>query len=103
MADRLLIPVPGLGVLALAPAALATALQEGSAVGLACGGSGAAQKAPDERLYDADELAGQLGIAASWIEQKARERKIPSYLFGRWRRFRRSEVEAAVRVKGSGQ
>src|SRR6516165_7426642 len=52
-----------------------------------------------EPLLDAEQLAEQLAIPATWLEQKAREGVIPSLEFGRWRRFRRSEVEAAVRAR----
>lgn len=95
MSDRILIPLPGIGTLALDGDAYRAALAEGSKLG-------AAPKAPgavtDEPLMDADQLAALLNIPASWIEQKAREGVIPSLEFGRWRRFRRSEVEAAVRA-----
>jgi excisionase family DNA binding protein len=56
------------------------------------------QSATDEPLIDADQLSAVLSVPVSWIEQKAREGKIPSHQFGRWRRFRRSEVESAVRA-----
>jgi len=52
----------------------------------------------DEALLDADQLAALLRVPATWIEQSAREGRIPCLQFGRWRRFRRSEVEAAVRL-----
>ena len=101
MADRVLIPVPGLGVLALPADQLATALTEGAALSAGPGASRATADVSVEPLLDADQLAAQLGIAASWLEQKAREGRIPSLMFGRWRRFRRSDVERAVRVNGA--
>jgi excisionase family DNA binding protein len=51
---------------------------------------------PPEPLMDADALAAVLKVPVSWIEQAAREGRIPSLQFGRWRRFKRSEVESAV-------
>ena len=51
---------------------------------------------PAEPLLDADKLAAVLKIPVSWLEQAARDGRIPSLPFGRWRRFRRSDVEAAV-------
>jgi excisionase family DNA binding protein len=51
-----------------------------------------------EPLVGAEELAQLLAVPATWIEQAAREGRVPSLQFGRWRRFRRSEVEAAVRT-----
>ena len=103
MTDRVLIPVPGLGVLALEAAQLAAALREGAALSPPAAGRTAACSGPAEPLLDADQLAGQLGIAASWLEQKAREGRIPSLMFGRWRRFCRAEVESAVRANGGGE
>jgi excisionase family DNA binding protein len=103
MTDRVLIPVVGLGVLALTGDQLAAALAEGAALSGAPGASDAAQSNPAEQLLDSDQLAAQLGIAATWLEQAAREGRVPSLMFGRWRRFRRSEVERAVRVNGAGE
>ena len=100
---RVLIPVPGLGVLALPADRLAAALAEGAALSSAPGGSHAVESASMEKLMDADELASHLGVAASWLEQAARQGRIPSLMFGRWRRFKRSEVERAVRANGVGE
>ena len=101
MTDRVvLIPVPGLGVLALRADQLSAALAEGAALSGAPGGSHAVDHDLNEPLLDADQLAAQLGVAASWVEQTAREGRIPSLMFGRWRRFRRREVEDAVRANG---
>lgn len=95
MTDRMvLIPLAGIGTLALDSETYRAALAEGARLG-----SSSFKAASDvaEQLLDADELAALLHIPATWIEQKAREGAIPSLEFGRWRRFRRSEVEAAVR------
>ena len=80
--------------LALEAEAYQAALAEGSRL---CAGAAVSRDPPDEPLLDAEQLAAALGIPSTWLEQKARESAIPSYEFGRWRRFRRSEVEAAVR------
>jgi excisionase family DNA binding protein len=93
MADRVLIPLPGVGTLALDGDVYREALAEGSKLSAAPGASYAATSEP---LVDSDELATLLKVPATWIEQKAREGVIPSLEFGRWRRFRRSEVESAV-------
>ena len=78
MSDRVVIPVPGLGVLALDPETYRAALVE------------------------AEQLATMLAIPVTWLEQAAREGRIPSLQFGRRRRFRRADVEAAGR-RSDGQ
>lgn len=96
MSDRVLIPLPGIGTLALDGDVYRAALAEGSKFSAAPSASGAAT---DEPLLDSDQLAAILNIPASWIEQKAREGVIPSLEFGRWRRFKRSDVESAVKTQ----
>jgi excisionase family DNA binding protein len=100
VADRVLVPLPGVGTLALTDDAYRAALAEGAKLNHAPALSGAAT---DEPLMEAEQLAGLLNVPVTWLEQKAREGVIPSLEFGRWRRFRRSEVEAAVRAsRGNG-
>lgn len=89
---RVLIPLPGIGTLALDQATYRAALAEGERLGEL-----EREADPGEPLLDTQQLAAALNIPVSWIETKALEGKIPSLMFGRWRRFRRSEVEAAVR------
>ena len=92
MSDKVLIPVVGLGVLALEPEAFRQALSDGAAL--------AAQPAvaatPDDPLLDAAQLASALGLPQTWVEQAAREGRIPAIRAGRWRRFDRRAVEAAL-------
>jgi len=94
MSDRIVIVLPDGRTLALEADAYHSALAEGAKLCPAPSGSNAAASEP---LLDAQQLAALLKVPATWIEQKAREGVIPSLAFGRWRRFRRSEVEAAVR------
>lgn len=98
MADRelVLIPLPGIGTLALERDVYRDALAEGAKLTAAPAPLSAATDA--EALVDADQLATLLAVPASWIETAARQGRIPFLQFGRWRRFRRSEVEAAVRA-----
>jgi excisionase family DNA binding protein len=53
----------------------------------------------DEPLLDAEQLAAVLHVPVTWVEQAARDLRIPSIEFGRWRRFKRSEVESHVRSR----
>jgi hypothetical protein len=102
MVDHVVIPLPDGRWLALTPEAFRAALMEGSAL---CGASGVGVSAAlnDEPLVDADQLAERFDIPATWIEQAAREHRIPSHNFGRWRRFKPSEVEIACKQRaGNG-
>jgi excisionase family DNA binding protein len=92
--DRIVIVLADGRLLALEAEAYRAALEEGEKLP---GAPAVARDPPDEPLLDAGQLAAALGIPESWIEAKGREGVIPSLEFGRWRRFRRSEVEAAVR------
>jgi excisionase family DNA binding protein len=95
MSDRVLVVLPAIGTLVLDAEVYQAALAEGSKLAPAPG--------PPEPLLDPDQLASSLGIPVTWVEQAAREGRIPSYPFGRWRRFKRSEVEGAMRsARGNG-
>ena len=98
MSDRMLIPLPGIGTLALSREAFETALAEGSQAIAA-----PATATDAEPLLDAEQLSAQLGnVPLTWIEAAGRDGRIPSIEFGRWRRFRRSAVEAALAANGKG-
>ncbi|HEX4025886.1 MAG TPA: helix-turn-helix domain-containing protein [Steroidobacteraceae bacterium] len=99
MSDKVLIPLPGLGTLSLSREAFQAALAEGSRAIPASTAPGATQDA--EPALDAEQLAAALSLPVTWIEQAAREARIPSIQAGRWRRFRRSCVEAAL-ANGKG-
>jgi excisionase family DNA binding protein len=99
MTDRVMIPLPGGRWLVLTAAAFSAALAEGSTLCVAPSVS----SSNDEPLVDADQLAERFDIPVTWIEQAAREGKIPSVTFGRWRRFKASEVAAACQQRaGNG-
>jgi excisionase family DNA binding protein len=95
--SRVLVAVPGLGVLALDPGVYRTALAEGARL---AGTQGTAAPAADEPLLDAEQLADALRLPITWVEQAAREERIPSIKAGRWRRFKRAAVEAALAANG---
>lgn len=95
MTERVLIPLPGVGTLALDEEAYRAALALGER--LSPGGRRDADADPNEPCLEAEELAKLLKVPVSWVEQAARENRIPSLQFGRWRRFKRTEVEAAIR------
>jgi hypothetical protein len=98
MSDRVLIPLPSIGTLALSREAFEVALAEGSR---AIAAPAAATAADGEPLLDAEQLSAQLGnVPLTWIEAAGRDGRIPSIECGRWRRFRRSAVEAALAANG---
>lgn len=94
MSDQVLVPLPGIGTLAMSRTAFETALAAGSK---AIAAPVTATAADAEPLLDAEQLSTQLGnVPVTWIEAAGRDGRIPSIEFGRWRRFKRSAVEAAL-------
>jgi excisionase family DNA binding protein len=93
MVQRVLIPLPGIGTLALDEEIYRRALEEGARLNPLP----EATEDPYEQLLDSQQLAQILQVPVTWIEQQAREGNIPSLPFGRRRRYRRSDVEAAIR------
>ena len=93
MKQRVLILIPGVGILALEEEAYRHALEQGSKFSAPALPS----EDPNERLLDSQQLADVLQVPVTWIEQQAREGNIPSLSFGRRRRHRRSSVEAAIK------
>jgi hypothetical protein len=99
MSDRVLIPMPGIGTLSLTREAFEAALADGSRA-IAAPTATAANAEP---LLDAEQLSAQLGnVPITWIEAAGRDGRIPSVECGRWRRFRRSAVEAALAANDKG-
>lgn len=97
MAQRVLIPLPGVGTLALDEETYRRALEEGAKLNPAR----EIISDPDERLLDSQQLAEILQVPVTWIEQQAREGNIPSLPCGRRRRYRRSAVEAAIKQRNT--
>jgi len=94
MSERVLVSLPDGRWLALSREAFDAALAEGTAAI----GPPAAVAAPEEPLVEAAELAAVLKLPQTWIEQAARAGRIPAVKAGRWRRFRRSDVERALQA-----
>lgn len=97
MRERVLVAVPGLGLLALAPEVYRQALTEGAEFSRP---SAAEDDLGDEPVMTAEQLATALSLPTTWIEQAARENRIPCIRAGRWVRFKRSEVERALKTDG---
>lgn len=98
MSDRVLLPLADGRWLAMTLETLSDALAAGAALMPSPAISAITDSEP---LLTAEQLAEITGVPASWYEQKGRTGEIPSLEFGRWRRFRRSEVEQAVRGRAA--
>jgi excisionase family DNA binding protein len=96
MTDRVIIPLPGVGTLALDRDTFTTALVAGAEMAAAP----APPTASTEPLLDADQAAAQMNVSARWLEDSARARIIPHHKLGRFIRFKVSEVAAHCSVKG---
>lgn len=57
----------------------------------------------DGRLLTAQDVAGLLGVPASWVYEQSRIGGIPTVTLGRYRRYRRQAIEAWVeRLEAAG-
>lgn len=53
-------------------------------------------EANSEQLMTAQEVAGRLGVPASWVYEQSRQGRIPTVQVGRYRRFRREAIDAWI-------
>ena len=97
MTDRVLIALPDGRWLALDRATLAAALIAGAEMMAA---PSPAAPGIAEPLLEPEQLAAALSLPVTWVEQAAREQKIPSIQAGRWRRFDRAAVLRALTANG---
>jgi excisionase family DNA binding protein len=97
MAAELVLLAVGGEWLALTPEALAAARLAAREAGFGPTPGQSTASSAEEPLCDAAALARALGdVPVSWIEQAARDGRIPCTRLGRWVRFKRSAVEAAL-------
>lgn len=89
MADRVLIPLPGVGTLALTR----EEYEAGLAAGRELSGAPAPSLEPTAHplFVDATEIARLTNTAVSWWESAARESDCPSLFIGKVRRFKVAE------------
>jgi excisionase family DNA binding protein len=99
MADRVLIPLQSVGVLALTREDFETALAAGTNLTGSQGGSPNVDS--PEAVLDPDQVAARLGVSTRWLEDSARAGIVPHYKLGRFIRFRVSEVANHCRVAGA--
>jgi hypothetical protein len=91
VSDRVLLAVPGLGVLALPLEVYREALAAGAALTTTTPTSPS-----DPELLDTEQLAMKLKKPASWVEDRARRGLIPAKKAGRSWRFDATAVVAAL-------
>lgn len=100
--DLVLIPVAGVGILALSRDVFTEALAAGTEMMAATAPSvTGATSVLAEPLLDADQAAARLSVTARWLEDNARSGIIPHHKLGRFLRFRVSEVAAHSRIEGA--
>lgn len=56
----------------------------------------------DEGLLTIEEAAGFLSVKVSWLYEQVRLGRVPSYRVGKFRRFRRGELEEWLRGRKDG-
>lgn len=54
-------------------------------------------------MISADQAAEILGVGVNWIYEQASADRLPSYLIGRSRKFRVSELEAFIQDHARGK
>jgi excisionase family DNA binding protein len=100
VADRVLIPLPGIGTLALEHDAYEAALALGASLARQATSS---QSVAVDALLTAEQVATRLSLPQSWIEEATRQGRLPCHEFGRYKRYSLSEViDAAKRERRKG-
>jgi hypothetical protein len=99
MSDRVLIPLAGVGTLALTREEYEAALAAGAELSGVHAPSSAAPGV--EPLLDADQAASRLNVTARWLEDSARAGIVPHHKLGRFIRFRVSDIANHCRVEGA--
>lgn len=91
MADLHILWLPNGETIALTPEELQRALKRGE-----CYRQASAEPGDDERLVTSAELANLMSLPKSWVEEAARQGRIPSVMLGKYRRFRPAAVIVAL-------
>ena len=55
-----------------------------------------------DRLLTADEVAEILAVKVSWVREATRDGRLPHIALGRYRRYRRSEIEEFLTAQCRG-
>lgn len=93
MADRVIIPLPGIGTLELPRDVYERALRP---IAAPAPEPSPGPSAPASELLDAKGIASALSLPVSWIREKARQGEIPCTKAGRYVRFSLPAVRKAL-------
>ncbi len=96
MSDQLVLVPLGTELLVLTRDELDAARTRARDLGLGVSGG----DADSERLVDAEQLAQLTSLPKSWLEEAARQNRIPSIVAGKYRRFSPRAVRAALDNSG---
>jgi excisionase family DNA binding protein len=55
-----------------------------------------------DRLLTAGEVAAFLAVKESWVREATRDRRLPHLRLGRYRRYRREDIERWLEEQQSG-
>ncbi len=55
-----------------------------------------------DRLLTADEVAAFLSVKESWVREATRDGRLPHLRLGRYRRYRRSDIESWLKDQQVG-
>ena len=55
-----------------------------------------------DRLLTADEVAEILAVKISWVREATRDGRLPHITLGRYRRYRRSEIDGFLEAQRRG-
>jgi excisionase family DNA binding protein len=56
----------------------------------------------NDHLLTAKEVAAMLAVPESWVREATREGRIPYHALGRYRRYRREQIEAWLTQNQAG-
>lgn len=60
------------------------------------------REAEPDRLLDAGEVAAMLGVPKTWVYAETRAGRLPYVELGRYRRYRRSALDAWIAAREHG-
>jgi excisionase family DNA binding protein len=100
LADIVIIPLPGIGTLALDRDAYEAALAAGASLVRPATSS---RTTNADGLLTAEQVAERLSLPQSWIEEATRQGRLPCHEFGRYKRYSLPAViDAAKHARRNG-
>jgi excisionase family DNA binding protein len=99
VSDLVLIPL-GDRWLALSAEELRAAQERAARMGFGASATPAPPPVAEERLLTSQEMSDRLGVPDTWVEQAAKDARVPSVRVGRYLRFNATQVLAALQANG---